>query len=328
MKKYNYKDKNFRVCGLAFFDSEKGFRRLPEALVEKIPALKDASARPCGARLLFKTNSKTIKIEIDLENVYVDRGFAFYQSNVAPVFIGERTGADFAGIITADNTYADSRITGTFANEGENDVVVYLPRNPTVTDISICLDDDAEVLPPTPFKTEKPIVFYGSSIVENGHCGAQNAYNALVARELDADYYNLGFSGLARGEIEVAEFICSIEHGIFVYDYDHNAPNPEHLAATHYPFYKAYREKCPDTPVIMMTRPAYDDPTSAERLAIVRKSYEKGIKDGDKNLYFIDGKTLFGDVLPEICTTDRTHPNDLGHYLMYKRVSEVIKSFN
>lgn len=325
MKKYNYKSAPFEIHGIPFFGEHGKLRRLPDSLTESIPALKDAAHRLSGARLMFRTNSKSIKIEMRVSNVYVDRGYAFYQSNVAPVFIGEHRTSRFAGILSADNSYDSDMIHGTFTNDGMNDVTVHLPQKPCVEDIDIYLDDDARVLAPTPFTVEKPFLFYGSSIVENGHCGVQNGYPALLAREFDADFYNLGVSGLARGELEFAQYITGIEHSVFFMDYDHNAPTPEHLAATHYPFYEYYRKKCPDTPVIMSSRPAFDDPTSPERLEIVRESYEKGIAAGDKNLYFVDGRTLFCGVDENICTTDRTHPNDLGHYMMYKRLAEVVE---
>ena len=91
---------------------------------------------------------------------------------------------------------------------------------------------------PTPYVVEKPIVFYGSSITEGG-CASRvtNAYPALLSKWLNADYINLGFSGSAKGEIPVAEFIAEQSMSAFVYDYDHNAPNPEHLAATHEAFF-------------------------------------------------------------------------------------------
>lgn len=43
------------------------------------------------------------------------------------------------------------------------------------------------------------------------------------------------------------------------------------------------------------------------------------------NVYFIDGRKLFGSVDREQCTADKCHPNDLGHYLMAKKIYSVIK---
>lgn len=42
----------------------------------------------------------------------------------------------------------------------------------------------------------------------------------------------------------------------FVMDYDHNAPTLEHLIETHEPFFKIIREKRPNLPVVMVSRPS------------------------------------------------------------------------
>ena len=48
-----------------------------------------------------------------------------------------------------------------------------------------------------PYKNEKPIVYYGSSITQGG-CASRpgNAYQAVISRRYDADFINLGFSYL------------------------------------------------------------------------------------------------------------------------------------
>ena len=48
----------------------------------------------------------------------------------------------------------------------------------------------------------------------------------------------MGFSGSARGEEDFAEYLAGFpEMSLFVMDYDHNSPSPEHLAETHAPFF-------------------------------------------------------------------------------------------
>ncbi|MBQ7919166.1 MAG: hypothetical protein IJ324_04380 [Lachnospiraceae bacterium] len=77
--------------------------------------------------------------------------------------------------------------------------------------------------------------------------------------EMDADFYNFGFSGSARGEMEFAEYIAALpEIGLFVYDYDHNAPTSGHLEQTHERFFQRVRQAHPDVPIIMLSRPDTD----------------------------------------------------------------------
>ena len=57
----------------------------------------------------------------------------------------------------------------------------------------------------------------------------------------------------------------------------------------------------------------------------ILKTYENALAKGDKNVYFIDGGTLFGDEDRTLCTLDTIHPNDLGFYRMAKRIYPIIK---
>ena len=144
---------------------------------------------------------------------------------------------------------------------------------------------------------------------------------------MDAPQINLGFSGSGRGEEAVAEAIASIPLSAFVMDYDHNAPSCEHLEATHEKFFRIIREKQPDLPIIIMSMcniyPEFDNAAYAEnlkRMEIIRKTCKNAVKAGDKHVYFIDGRTLFGKTDRTACTVDGCHPNDLGFYRMYETV--------
>ncbi|MBQ3554213.1 MAG: hypothetical protein IJA08_05980 [Clostridia bacterium] len=173
----------------------------------------------------------------------------------------------------------------------------------------------------------KPVLFYGSSITEGAHTTRpSNAYTALLSSWLDFDYYNLGFSGGAKGNPEIADFINTLDISAFVLDYDHNAPDVAHLEATHEPFFKKIREKNPNLPILMMTSPDFDyAPDKAERREVVRKTYENAVAAGDKNVYFLDGETFFGTEDRHSCTSDTCHPNDLGHYRMAKVILPVMR---
>ena len=176
-------------------------------------------------------------------------------------------------------------------------------------------------------KIAKPVLFYGSSITQGG-CASRpgNNYTSMLCRAVDAEQINMGFSGSARGEESMAEAIASLDLAAFVYDYDHNAPSPEHLQKTHEKFFKIIRKKRPDLPVIMMNRcDYYDNADCRARRDIVRKTYENALAAGDKKVWFIDGETLFAGDLCDACTVDGCHPNDLGFFRMYAQVLPVLK---
>lgn len=326
MKEYNFNECDCKIYGIPNFEKTHKFRRLTDDIVKIYPHLKDPDNRPVGARLRFRTDSPVFSIRMELENVYTDRGMSFYQANVANVFEGIFPDSKYLGIVSAPNSYDDNYIYAEFKkSEGTQDITVFLPRNPTVKNIKIGVEDGFTIFAPTPYKYEKPVLFYGSSITENGHTSSSNAYTALLSRWLDTDYLNFGFSGAARGEKEIAEYLCSFDCSVFVLDYDHNAPDTEHLRKTHEPFFKIIRSAKPDLPVIMMTRPADDTPETDERFEIVNATYKNAVLSGDKNVYLIDGRTFLDGVDREVCTTDLTHPNDLGHYCMAKKICPVLE---
>ena len=82
-----------------------------------------------------------------------------------------------------------------------------------------------------------------------------------------------------------------------------------------------------DTPIVFISNPDTDENymCAKERMKIVRKTYEIAVADGDKNVYFIDGKSLYGKNDRENCTVDATHPNDLGFYKMARRIYKTLK---
>jgi hypothetical protein len=206
---------------------------------------------------------------------------------------------------------------------------VFFPRNEVVYDIYVGIDDGADIRKASPYTYEKPVLFYGSSITEGGCCSKPaNAYTAFISRWIDCDFYNMGFSGSAAGELDVCDYLNTIEKSVFVMDYDHNSPTPEHLSETHEPFFKRIREYDPTVPVVFISRPNPEaDPVDAQRrFEIIKRTYDNAKNAGDENVYLIDGRTLFGTEDREACTADKIHPNDLGMFRMAKVIAPVIKS--
>ena len=154
------------------------------------------------------------------------------------------------------------------------------------------------------------------------------SYQAIVSRKFDYDYINLGFSGNAKAEDEIAEYISNLDMSVFVYDYDYNAPSEEHLRRTHEKMFKTIRKKQPFLPVIMMSRPKYYlTDAEQERRSIIEITYKNAVSARDKNVYLIDGEAL-----TELCkdegTVDGTHPTDFGFVSMANAVSKILANIN
>ena len=209
---------------------------------------------------------------------------------------------------------------------GMRSYVLYLPLYNGLKTLMVGLPPGAQVLEGRTPRTEKPIVFYGSSVTQ-GACASKagSCYTTLLARRLDAAQINLGFSGSAKGEPELAQYIASLDMSLFVYDYDYNAPSVEHLQATHEPFFRIIREAHPELPVVMISRFSGKwGPEADARREIIRNTYLNAMQAGDRKVWFVDGQPLFGETDRDMCTVDIGHPTDLGFLRVADRLEPLL----
>ena len=277
-----------------------------------------------GGRVRFKTTSPYVAINVKLDSVY----------QYTTMSITGTCGFD----VYADGVYAGTYRPPIDLKDGwfesvvdlgvvkEREICIGLPLYCNIEKMYVGVHGDCEISPASDYRYKKPVVFYGSSIT-NGACASRPgmSYPAILSRMLDCDYHNLGFGGCAKGEDEVASYVASLDPSVFVYDYDHNAPNATHLRATHEKMFLKFREKHPTTPVIMLTAPKVRcEGMWAERRDVIKATYDNAIARGDKNVYIIYGTEHFGEVGMDY-TADGTHPTDLGYYLMAQRIAPVLK---
>ena len=214
-----------------------------------------------------------------------------------------------------------------FATRKLRSFTINFPVHSVVKNLYVGLQQDAVLQPGRPYRDLKPIIFYGSSIVHGTAATRPGlTYENIISRKLKMDFVNYGFSGQAKGEPAIAEYLAEQPMSIFVCDYDHNAPNVEHLAKTHFPFYEIIRAKNPDVPYVMISRPnvATNPDSAIERRDVVIDSFRKARAAGDKNVYYIDGETFFLGEFENECTMDGVHPNDLGFTLMANSIGRVL----
>lgn len=206
--------------------------------------------------------------------------------------------------------------------------VLYFPLYNGLDELMLGFPPDARVEKGRTPRIEKPIVFYGSSITQGG-CAAKvgSCYTTLLCRRLDAAQINLGFSGSGRGEENMARYIASLDMSAFVLDYDHNAPTVEHLEKTHERFFSIVREAHPDLPIVMMSKPDFDSDRvgNALRRNVIARTYAHALEKGDKNVWFINGESFFGNHEREICTVDGCHPTSVGFLRMADVVEAVLR---
>lgn len=318
----------FRLYGI-YYEEEK-YRRLPESVAKTVnEGVLRLHANTSGGRIRFVTTSSCVAISVKFGQIGRMPHFALTGS--AGFDLYERTDGQqiFAGSFFPPYDMAEGYESLIELGNGQrHELTINFPLYSEVRELYIGLDEYAVNEPAPEYANPVPIVYYGSSITQ-GACASRpgNAYPAMISRELDWDYINLGFSGNARGEPEIAEYISRLPMSLFVCDYDHNAPTPDDLRNTHEAMFRTVRQSHPQVPVLMLTMPKKEPWLAGElweREQIIRATYERSRAAGDRGVYFLTGTELLGESAQE-ATVDNCHPNDIGFYCMAKRIIRLIR---
>jgi len=330
---YDVKQAPFSLHGFYEPLTEPFFRRLPaDVAAATSEGVDKLSRESVGGRVRFATNSPFIAIRAHFLAVGRSSHLTLISSSGFDLYIDGEFGSRLVREFRMPYDMTDS-YQGLLEIKGGamRSYTVNFPVHAVVDKLEIGLMPGAQLEAPRPYRDVEPVIFYGSSIVHGtGAVRPGGTYPAVVSREWNIDYRNLGFSGKALGEKAIMQWMRELPMSVFVCDYDHNAPNPEHLQQTHFPFYELFREKRPDTPYIMISRPNYwTCPNIQEEILqrrdIVMASYLKARALGDKNVYFIDGMSFFTGPHSYECLLDGVHPNDLGYVRMADSIGTLIR---
>lgn len=330
MKYYPIPCAPFELYGV-FHDGE-GFVRMPREVASEVSeGVAILNAHTAGGRLRFTTDSEYMELVVRFDLSLMrhmalsgSAGFSLLRENE------DGSCAFAAGFYPIPGQDLNGFTCRLRIGNGKDmqHYVLHFPLYNNVYSLTVGLDEGATVKPGLPYRDELPILYYGSSITQGG-CASRpdNAYQAYISKWTNTDFINLGFSGNAKAEDRMAEYLENIQCSIFVYDYDHNAPNAEHLEKTHERFFLHFRKHHPNVPVVMVSKPDFDmyPAADAKRRAVIKKTYRNAKKNGDENVYFVDGQKLFGKEDRENCYVDGCHPTDLGFYRMAKEIYKVIK---
>lgn len=330
---YDAAEEPMIVEGLPYFYEDKKYNRIKPQLWNPFSdGLKELFTHTAGGCVRFITNSKKIAIRAELNSPGSMNHMPNTGSSGFDIYIKKDKKTSFLRCAFSGDCNINS-MPVTNLDGQDNEIIINFPLYNGFKYLHIGLEKDACLKKPKAHTIEKPILFYGSSITQGG-CASRpgNMYSSIIGRRLDAATINFGFSGCAHGEPEMAKIISGLDMSCFVMDYDHNEANPDDLRSRHSVFFNIIRDKNPDLPVIMVTRPdIYASSTeefvkqTSEKRAIVYETYYNAVKTGDKNVYFVGGETLFAGIEPDSCTVDGCHPNDLGFHRMANVIGNAVK---
>jgi len=204
--------------------------------------------------------------------------------------------------------------------------MLYLPLYNGTESLEVGVPWGAGFWPAAP-REDRPIVFYGTSIMQGG-CASRPgmAHASILGRRLDRPIVNLGFSGNGRMDLELAELMAEIDACLYFLDC---APNMNGALISHrtVPFVKILREARRDTPIVLVEDRTYCHAAVVPRVrrcnesrrCALRNAYRRLDSMGVANLHYVAGEQLIGD--DGEATVDGSHPTDVG----YLRMADVLE---
>lgn len=325
----------FKLAGFAWFNQDKVYRRLPLKPSSPLPAPVDilADHTSCG-QIKFKTDSSRIVINVKLNK---NTGGMYHMAGTGQsgfdLYIGEPGKQKYYSTVmfVAGSKEYQSKLFN--RKDGiMREFTLNFPLYSGVKEVSIGLDAGAKIEAPSPYCMDKTIVIYGGSTIQ-GACASRPGacHMNIISRQLNMQVINLGFSGNGKLEPELGRIMAEITNpAIYIIECERNSKY-KLLSERMEDFIKILRQKHAEVPIMILTA----NPRGNESLEIdnsgrlknwqfMHDLVEKIRKDGDNNIYFVDGSKMLGDDFYE-CSVDGSHPSDLGFYRMAQGMIPVLK---
>ena len=219
-------------------------------------------------------------------------------------------------------------------NPVEREYMLYLSLYDGVKSLEIGVDEGSMLDLPAVDRPsrEKPVVMYGTSILQGGCANRPGmAHTNIIGRRLDREVINLGFSGNALLDMEIAELMASVEDpGLYVLDYVPNA-SAQAIDEVGEQFFRIIRDAHPEVPVVFIEdvifpHTIFDNKILEEvtkKNVAQKRLFKKLKKSGEKRIYYISAEGMIGD--DGEATVDAIHFTDLGAMRYVDHVLPVIK---
>mgnify|MGYP000919492852 CR=1 FL=1 len=316
--------------GMGWRETAGPYERLPARAAGAVPeAVWELARHSAGICARFATDAPSISCRWTLKkkSLAMDHMPA---TGVSGLDLYVRHGGEWRwlGVGRPDKLPTNQRELVGGMEPARREYLLYLPLYNGVSEVLLGLPPEArlERLPPRPAARVKPVVFYGTSIVQGG-CASRPgmAYPAILGRRLDVPTVNLGFSGNGRMEPEVVRFVAEIDAAAFVIDCLPNVQEPQVTERTE-PLVAALRAAHPGTPIVLVENVTYQGGflVGAKRLRqetsnrALRAAYERMTASGVAGVHYVLGGNLFG--ADGEATVDGTHATDLG----FLRIADVL----
>lgn len=326
----------FPLLGKATTHTATRYERLPDSLehISRKPVW-ELGKCSAGLAIRFRSNSTTIAAKWE---VLYDRNM----NHMTPTGI---KGLDLYTLVEDTWRFVNSGRPQGKTNEAtiianmeavEREYMLYLPLYDGITGLSIGVDSIASITPPgvdLPIR-KKPVVCYGTSILQGG-CASRPgmAHTNILSRWLNREFINLGFSGNALLDYEIAEVIAKVDASLYILDFIPNA-NVQQMQEKAVRFFDIIRSRHPDVPILFVEDPIFTHTLFDQRIHKEVNSKNKTINEifqtlrvrGEKNIYLLSSKDMLGD--DGEATVDGIHFTDVGFTryaeLLYPVIQELL----
>jgi hypothetical protein len=321
------------IEGRAGMEQYHDYDRLPafarEAARKEVWELGENSA---GINIRFSTDSDTLHVRWVLRSVRKMPHMTDCAMNGIDLYAydDENSHWRWAGIKLSwdgENTGIMLQVTG----KKMRDYMLYLPLYTSVDSVFIGVDNDARIQKLARKNNKKPIVHYGTSIVQGASASrAGMCATAQIGRAFDVETVNLGFSGNARMEEIIGKVMTQIDACCYIIDCGANM-TAEMITERTVSFIKQLREVRKNTPVVLVERTlAANSWLKADVKQKIndgnielQKSYKQLLSEGFNNIYYVYEKNLTAESSEH--TIDGEHYTDVGFTVYSQYMIKFLK---
>lgn len=319
--------KNYPLGGLLTKD-EKNFNRLP-FFIEERDELNKLIKNPAGVYFDFITNSTTIGISVVLTNP---------KTHFPHMSLTGTTGFDL--YVLEDNKYVFLGTTKTIYSTFDYILIkgmssknrqyrLYFPNYNEVLKLEILTNLKAN-LKEVEERPKPKLIVYGTSITQGASASRPGmSYPAIIGRALENyNVYNLGFSGNAHLDFEIAKFLSEVNDlEILIMEVEANTGGSGLLEERLEEFINIILNKQTNLKIYLVSHfpHAYSLFFPNVKMRIFKnKQFQKNICTKYKdNLEFVDGEKILKEFGFDE-SVDNVHLSDLGFYKLGEHFINLI----
>ncbi len=322
------------VLGTLVPEASARYSRLPDSLQGQVrDELWNLGLNSAGLSVRFRTDSRCLGVKWHSRNKF--RMNHMTDTGVRGLDLYALTDTGWTFVNSARPGFASHNNSSRLASnlpEGTREYMLFLSLYDGTDSLYIGVDSAAMLAAPAlevPVRTA-PVVMYGTSILQGG-CATRPgmAHTNILQRKLNREVVNLGFSGNARLDPEIARLMASAHNpALFVVDALPNC-SADLVDEKMENFIAILRAAHPEVPILLVESPWFPimrwdaevEQTLRDKNSRLRAIYER-LAASDTNLHYFEADGVFAGDTEN--TVDNYHLTDGGFRAFADRLSPVI----